>query len=309
MKPDLSVNLCGKKLQNPLILASGFLGKEAELLKRVSKSGAGAVVSKSCGKSKKIGNENPTVLAWEHGVINAVGLTNPGYLEETEKLKKLKKLLRDSKTFIIASIFGPTIKDIAKIATHVSSAKPDFIEINVSCPHADPTVKGTFYSNPKALFRLTQTIKKNTNIPIIVKLSPNVTDIKIIAKAAEDGGADAISAINTVMAMLIDVESGKPLLTNKIGGISGPAVKPIALRCIYQIAQTVKIPIIGMGGVTYGKDVVEMIMVGATAIGVGSAIYYRGINVFKKITKEIEEFMINHGYKSLKEFRGIAHED
>lgn len=306
MKPDLSINLCGKKLKNPLILSSGFLGKDENILARVSTLGVGAVVSKSCGLNPKIGNENPTVLAWEHGIINAVGLTNPGYIKETEKLKKLKKLLINSDVLIIASIFGPTIKDILKIAKYISKAKPDFIELNVSCPHADKTVKGSFYSHPRSLYKLVKVVKKNTDIPIIIKLSPNVTDIKIMAKAAEEAGADAISAINTVMAMLIDAESGKPILANKIGGISGPSVKPIALRCIYQIAQTVKIPIIGMGGITYGKDAIEMIMAGASVVAIGSGIYYRGLNIFNKINKEIKEFMVKRNYQSIKDFRGKA---
>jgi dihydroorotate dehydrogenase (NAD+) catalytic subunit len=309
MKVNLSTKIGGKTFKNPLVLASGFLGNDEKILKRVASLEAGAVVSKSCGLKPTVGNENPTVLAWEHGLINAVGLTNSGYIEETEKLKNLKKLLSGCDALIIASIFGPTIKDIAKIAKHISKAKPDFIELNISCPHADPSVKGNFYSHPEALNKLVKSVKKDTDIPIIVKLSPNVTDIAQIAKAAQDGGADALSAINTVMAMLIDADAGKPILTNKIGGISGPAVKPIALRCVYQIYQSVKIPIIGMGGITTGKDAIEMIMAGASAIGIGSGIYYRGLNIFKKVLKEIKEFMQKHNYHSLKDFQGIAHED
>ncbi|MFC1711226.1 dihydroorotate dehydrogenase [Patescibacteria group bacterium] len=306
MKPDLSIKIGKVTLVNPLFLASGMLGKNAKVLARVSKLKAGAIVSKSCGLEAKVGNENPTVLAWDQGIINAVGLTNPGYLKETEKLKKLK-IIKQPDTLMVASIFGPTIKDIAKIAKYVSTANPDFIELNVSCPHADCTVKGSFYSHPEALYKLTKTVKKATKIPIIVKLSPNVTDIPEIAKAAEDGGADAISAINTVMAMLIDVDSRKPILANKIGGISGPAVKPIALRCIYQIYQAVKIPIIGMGGINTGKDALEMIMAGATGVGIGSGIYYRGTSVFKKVLTEIKEYMVKNKIKSLKEIKGAAH--
>jgi len=309
MNPDLSVNLCGNKFKNPLILASGLLGNDAALMFRVAHTGLGAVTTKSCSLLPCKGNENPTVLAWEVGIINAVGLTNPGVEEEIEEIKKLKNLLRNLKTLVIASIFGPTIEEIGQVARKISQAKPDFIEINISCPHADPSVRGSFYASPEATKRLTQAVKKNTSIPIIIKLSPNVADIASIAKAAQDGGADAISAINTVgPGMVIDLESGKPILANKVGGISGPAIKPIAIRCVWQIAQVVKIPIIGMGGVTSGEDAAEMIMVGATAVGIGSAIHYRGMNVFSKITKELEEFMRTHDYKSLNQFRGIAHE-
>lgn len=308
-KPKLSFKLCGQEFDSPLIHTSGILGTKALLLVRVAKSGAAAVATKSCGLKPRLGYKNPTVLAWKHGLINSIGLTNPGIKEEIKKIIKLKKLLKNSKTKIIASIFGPSIKDIGKLAKEITKASPDFIEINISCPHVDPDVKGSFANNPEATKRIAQEVKKNTKTPMIIKLSPNVENIALIAKAAQDGGADAIAAINTVgPGMLIDIESGKPILANKMGGLSGPAIKPIALRCIYQIAQVVKIPIIGMGGITTGKDAVEMIMAGATAVGIGSAIYYRGLNVFSKINREIKNFMTNHKYQSLSEIRGLAHE-
>lgn len=306
---DLSVNLCGKKLSNPLILASGILGTEAKLLARVAKGGAGAVTTKSCGLLPRQGHENPTVLAWEHGLINAVGLTNPGVEKEVKEILKLKKLLKDSKTLIIASFFGGTLSEFVKVAKEISQAKPDFLEMNISCPNTESELGRPFAVSPSDTYQVTKKVKKITKIPLIVKLSPNVTDIKEIAKAAQEAGADAICAINTLVGIIIDVESGKPVLTNKIGGISGPAIKPIAVRCVYQIAQAVKIPVIGMGGITTGEDAIEMMMAGATAVGIGSAVYYREINVFSKISKEMENFMIAHKYKSLKEFRGIAHEE
>lgn len=308
MKPNLSVNLCHKKLSNPLILASGFLGTEAELLFKVAKAGAGAVTTKSCGLKSREGHENPTVLAWEHGVLNAVGLTNPGIREEIKEILKLKKLLKNSRILIIASFFGATFREFVQVAKELSQASPDFLEMNISCPNTEDEFGRPFAADPRDTFKVTKAVKKVTRIPLIVKLSPNVTDIKVIAKAAEEAGADVISAINTVTGMLIDTESGQPILTNKIGGVSGPAVKPVAVRCVYQIAQVVKIPIIGLGGVTYGEDAIEMIMAGAQAVGIGSAIHYRGIKVFSKINKEIKEFMIVHKYKTLKEFRGIVHE-
>lgn len=308
MKSDLSVNLCGRKLENPLILASGVLGTEAKLLARVAKAGAGAVTTKSCGFLPRQGHENPTVLAWKHGVLNAVGLTNPGVKKEVKEILELKKLLKNSKTLIIASFFGSTLAEFVKVAKEISKAKPDFLEMNISCPNTESEFGRPFATDPKDTYKVTKLVKKITNIPIIVKLSPNVTDIKIIAQAAQDAGADAISAINTLVGMIIDIESGKPILTNKLGGISGPAIKPMAVKCVYQIAQVCKIPIIGLGGVTYGKDALEMIMVGARAVSLGSAIHYRGINVFRKVNQEIKEFMIDHKYKSLSGFRGVAHE-
>lgn len=307
---DLSVDLCGKKLQNPLILASGILGTEAGILSRIAKLKIGAVTPKSCSIEPRTGYENPTVLAWKHGLINAVGLSNPGIKVELEELKKLKKSLKISGTKLIASIFGPTIQDIAQTAKMICEADPDFVEVNISCPHVDPTVKGCFYSDPDATLRLTKEVKKNCSVPVIIKLSPNVTDIASIALAAEKGGADAIAAINALgPGMIIDLEAGKPVLANKFGGISGPAIKPIAIRSIWDITQKVKIPVIGIGGVTTGEDAIEMIMAGATAVGVGSAVYYGGIEVFEKITREMKAWMEKHNIKSLDEIRGVSHAD
>jgi len=304
---DLTTKICGKVLKNPLILTSGVLGTEAELLARVAKAEAGAVTTKSCGLRPRKGHENPTVLAWRYGLINAVGLTNPGVEEETKEINRLRKLI-PPEVKIIASFFGETIKEFVKVAKILSLAKPDFLEMNISCPNTESEFGRPFAVSPKDTFNVTKAVKKNVKIPLIVKLSPNVTDIKIIAKAAEDGGADIISAINTVTGMIIDIEAGKPILTNKMGGISGPAILPIAIRCVYEIVRAVKIPVIGIGGVINGEDAIQMIMAGARAVGVGSAIYYRGLGVFKKISQEMKDFMKTHQYSKIDDFRGIAHE-
>jgi len=307
MNPKLAIKICHQTLESPLILASGILGTEAELLARVAQSGAGAVTTKSCGLRPKKGHENPTVLAWEHGLINAIGLTNPGVKQEIEEIKKLKKILK--KTKIIASFFGTTIEEFVQVAKKLSLAQPDFLEMNISCPNVESEFGQPFGVSVKDTFAVIQAVKKIVPTPLIVKLSPNVTDIKIIAQAAEKAGADALSAINTLTGMVIDVESGKPILTNKKGGISGPAIRPIAVRCVYEISQAVKIPVIGIGGVDCGKGAVEMIMAGAKAVGVGSAVYYQGINVFKRINQEIKEFMIAHNYQTISDFQGISHEN
>lgn len=306
IKPELSVKICGQVFKNPLVLASGILGTEAELLARVAQSGAGAVTTKSCGLLPKKGHENPTVLAWEHGLINAIGLTNPGVEEEVKEIKHLKKFLKD--TVLIASFFGGTVEEFVKVAKVLSTAKPDFLEMNISCPNTESEFGRPFAVSPKDTFEVTKAVKKVTKSLLIVKLSPNVTDIKEIAKAAEDGGADAISAINTLTGMIIDVESGKPILTNKKGGVSGPAILPVAVRCVYEIVEAVKIPVIGIGGVTSGLDAVQMIMAGVSAVGIGSAVYCRGLDVFKKIIQEINNFMKVHKYSKINDFRGIAHE-
>ena len=304
---DLSVNLCGQKLQNPLILASGILGTDAVILKRVSDSGLGAVTTKSCGLYPRPGHENPTVLAWEHGLINAVGLTNPGVEQEVKEIIKLKKLIKGTGCKIIASFFGCTVEEFGKVAEILVKAQPDFLEANISCPNTMDEFGRPFASVPEDTFEVTKLIKKITKIPLIVKLTYNVTDITVIAKAAQKAGADVLSMINTVQAMLIDSESGRPILANKVGGISGPAVKPLALAWVYKASQTCKIPIIGLGGITTGKDAIEMIMAGATAVGIGSATYYRGIDVFSKITAEMKDWLEKHKIKSLDKIRGIAH--
>jgi dihydroorotate dehydrogenase (NAD+) catalytic subunit len=308
IKPDLSVNLCGKKLKNPLVLASGILGDTVVSLKKAIDCGLAGVVSKSTSWEPRKGHPKPWIVKiGEFGLINAVGLANVGVKAEINKLKKLRKLTIRQKPAIIASIFGSTIEKIGRLAREISKARPDFIEVNISCPHADSTVRGSFYNNPEATRRLTQVVKKNTKIPIIIKLSPNVEDIASIAKAAEEGGADAIAAINTLgPGMAIDVETGRPVLGNKIGGLSGPAIKPIAIRCVYQIAQAVRVPIIGIGGTTNGRDAVEMIMAGAWALGIGSAFYLKGPEVYQEIIDSLKNFMIKHHYKGLRDFRGLA---
>lgn len=305
---NLSVSLCGRRFKNPLILASGILGDTASSLKAAVDYGLAGVTSKSTSWRPREGYPKPWLAKiGDFGYLNAVGLRNVGVREEIKKLKKVRKSTVKEKPIIIASIFGPTIGKIGKLAKKISQAEPDFIEVNISCPHADPAVRGSFYNSSEATERLTKVVKQNTKIPIIIKLSPNVEDIALIAKAAEEGGADIISAINTVgPGMAIDVKTGSPILSNKIGGLSGPAIKPIAVRCVYQIAQAVKIPIIGIGGITTGDDAVEMIMAGAWAVGIGSAFFLKGPQVYKTIIREIKDFMVKHNYKSLKEFRGAA---
>ena len=307
---DTSVILCGIKLKNPTILASGILGISSELLVNVAEAGAGVVTSKSCGLLPRVGHPNPTILEWEHGLVNAVGLSNPGVGEEVKELKKAKVKLKELGVPLIASFFADKMENFAILAEKLSEAEPDFLEVNISCPNTKSDLGQMFAAEAQTAATITQVVKKRTKIPLIVKLSPNVIDIKEIAKAVEGAGADAISAINTVgPGMFIDVESGKPILANKVGGLSGPAIRPIAIAKVFEICSVVKIPVIGIGGITYGRDAIEMIMVGASAIGVGSAVYYRGIKVFTKINQEIKKFMKDHQFQNLSEFRRIAHKN
>jgi dihydroorotate dehydrogenase (NAD+) catalytic subunit len=307
-KPDLSVELCGVRLPNPLVLAAGILGTGAELLRRVGDSGAGMVTTKSCGPSPRAGHPNPTVLDWGHGLINAVGLANPGVEEEVGIIARAREMLAPSGVPLAASIFAETVDGFAEVASKVAEAQPDFIELNISCPNVAHEMGRPFACDAGDAARVTTVAKEVTSIPLIVKLSPNVTDIKTIARGVELAGADAIAAVNTFgPGMIIDVHARRPILANKVGGVSGPAIRPIAVRCVYDVYEAVDIPIIGIGGITDGRDALEMIMAGATAVGVGSAVRYRGLEVFAAILEEMEAFMVEEGFHTLEEIRGLAH--
>ena len=309
MSLDLSVDLCGVRLPNPLVLASGILGTSALLLERVARCGAGAVTTKSCGPVLRTGHPNPTVIDWGHGLINAVGLPNPGVEAEVEIITTARELLAPLGIPLIASIFADTVAGFAAVAERISAARPDLIEINISCPNVAAEFGRPFALDAVSAAQVTTAVRGATELPIIVKLSPNVTDIVAIARAVQEAGADAIAAINTLgPGMVIDVESGRPILANRVGGVSGPAIRPIAVRCVYDICAAVNVPVVGIGGVTCGRDVVEMVMAGATAVGVGSAVYQGGPEVFGCIRGELAEWMRAHNCTSLSDFRGIAHE-
>ncbi|MEW6233284.1 MAG: dihydroorotate dehydrogenase [Chloroflexota bacterium] len=306
---DLSVTICGVLLKNPFVLASGILGTGAALLARVARAGAGAVTAKSYGPEPRAGHPNPTVLDWGGGLINAVGLPNPGVEVGVRELLETKERLRPLGVPLIASLFADTAKGYGEVARAIAQAGPDLLEINISCPNVEDEFGQPFAADPRAAAQVTLEVKRATKLPAIVKLSPNVADIKAIARAVEQAGADAISAINTLgPGMVIDIEAGRPILAHRVGGISGPAIRPIAVRCVYDICSAVSIPVIGIGGVLRGRDAVEMIMAGASAVGIGSAVYYHGLGVFKRLEAELSTYMEAHGYARLEDFRGVAHE-
>lgn len=305
---DLGTTLCGVPLSNPLILAAGILGTTAPLLERVARAGAGAVTTKSLGPQPRAGHPNPTVLDWGAGLINAIGLANPGMEEGKRILAQAKERLAPLGVPLLASIFSPTVEGFAEVAQTISEAQPDLIEVNISCPNVAHEWGLPFALDAGMAAAVTQAVKGATALPIAVKLSPNVTDIVAIARAVAEAGADAITAINTVgPGMIIDLECGRPILAHKVGGLSGPAIRPLAVRCVYEISGAVDIPIIGTGGVSSGQDVVEMLMAGATAVGVGSAVYQSGPEVFRQMAAELAQFMTAHGYSCLEEMRGLAH--
>lgn len=305
--PDLSINLGKLKLPNPLVLASGVMGTSAALLFRVANSGVGAVTAKSCGPETRAGHPNPVMVEWEGGLLNAIGLTNPGAREEVNFLKETKRQLTSTGVPLFASIFAGTSEEFGLVAGIIAEADPDLIEVNISCPNVRDDFGTPFAADENSAALVTRAVKEAVgNLPIAVKLAPNVPNIGRIAAAVVNAGADAITAINTMPGMTIDAEAGQPILSNRTGGISGPALKPIALRCVAEIAKTVDVPIIGTGGVMTGLDAIEMVMAGATAVGVGSAFWYRGPEAFRIIIDEMQAFMINHDMHSLEEIRGKA---
>ena len=304
---ELSIELCGNAMKNPLVLASGVMGTSESLLKRVALGGAGAVTAKSCGPVERTGHPNPVMVDWGHGLLNAIGLTNPGAEEEVTLLKAAREELVLLGVPLFASIFAGTEEEFARVAEIIARAKPALIEVNISCPNVRDDFGTPFAADPETASAVTKAVKSAVgDLPIAVKLAPNVPDIGRIAAAVVNAGADAITAINTMPGMVIDPEAAQPVLSNRTGGISGPALKPIALRCVAEIAKSVDVPIIGTGGVLTGRDAIEMLMAGATAVGVGSAFWYRGADALTLIVEEMRNFMDKNGYDSIGELIGKA---
>jgi dihydroorotate dehydrogenase (NAD+) catalytic subunit len=301
----MTVSFLGKQIKNRTVLASGVLGNTKDILARVYEEGCALVTMKSIGPAPRDGHKNPTVIDLGCGMINAVGLPSPGYADMEGEWAHLEK--RDFP--LNASIYGGSIDEFRQVARFVASKNPDFIEINISCPNSEQ--HGMIFGvNRKSAHDVTSAVKKEiNNIPLISKLTPQALDISDIAKACEDAGADAICAINTVgPGMVIDIEARMPVLAFKKGGLSGPMIKPIAVRCVYDIYQAVKIPIIGIGGIITGEDAIEMIMAGATLVGMGSAVQSRGVNVFDKVDKEMIQWLSSHDC-TFDDIRGAAHNE
>ena len=301
------MELAGVRLANPTILASGIVGVTPATLLRAAKGGAGAVTLKSIGPEPRAGHPNPTVLEWECGLINAVGLSNPGPEEGAKEVAEAVRKIR--KTPVIASFFAKNAAGFGDVAAKLAAAKPAMLEANLSCPNTMHETGIPFAYEPEHAAEAVKAIKaKAPGIPLIAKLSPNTHLLKQVARAVEAAGADAINMGNTLgPGMLIDVDARKPVLANKAGGVSGAAVRPVAVRCVWDVYESVRIPIIGTGGVSTGRDALEMIMAGATAVGVGSAVAGGGFKVFGKIASEMDEWMAKSGVSSVKELIGVAH--
>ena len=303
---NLKTNLCGIEMKNPLILASGILGVDCAIMSRVIENRAGAVTIKSISFDERSGHNSPTMIGFGEVFMNAVGYSNPGAAEAKKEFADLKKKINGP---VIGSIIGTNAEDFVKVYNELKDIPFDAIEIPLSCPHTPGFGTLAGQGTPEATAEITKALKKVCKKPIIVKLSPNSANLGEVAKAAEKEGAAAINMGNTHgPGMKINIETAQPVLDFKVGGISGPAIKPIAVRCVYDLYKTVKIPIIGTGGVTSGEDAIEMLMAGASAVGVGTAVYYRGIGAFESIEKEIKEWMQKNGYEKIEDLVGLAHE-
>jgi dihydroorotate dehydrogenase (NAD+) catalytic subunit len=305
---DIGVSLCGIELRNPTILASGVLGISKDLIARVAQCGAGAAIIKSVSVEPRAGHHNPTVIAYEAGMLNAVGYSNPGVEESAREFCDIGAL----PVPVMASVVGREAEEFARAAARLMPCGFAGLEIPLSCPHTPGYGILAGHGTPEATEHITRAVRQATDRPLFVKLSPNVQGVGELALAALEGGADGVSAVNSLgPGMIINVETAEPVLDFKVGGVSGPALRPVAVRCVYDIATAMRqarreAPIIGIGGVANGRDAMEMIMAGATAVGVGTAVYHRGLEVFGAIAAELSALCDRLGFHSLDEARGAA---
>ena len=298
---NTSVKIAGVEFKNPVMEASGTFGSGMEYSEFVDLSQLGAVVTKGVANVPWPGNPTPRIAEVYGGMLNAIGLQNPGIDVFCERdIPFLKKF--DTK--IIVNVCGKTTEDYIAVVERLSNEPIDMMEINISCPNVK---EGgiAFGQDPKAVEAITKEVKKYAKQPVIMKLSPNVTDITVMAKAAEAGGADALSLINTLTGMKIDIHRQKFAIANKTGGMSGPAVKPIAVRMVYQVANAVSLPIIGMGGIQNGEDAVEFLMAGATAVSVGTANFMNPTATIDTV-KGIEKYMQQYGFEDVNQIIGMS---
>jgi dihydroorotate dehydrogenase (NAD+) catalytic subunit len=279
------------------------MGYSVNSFQRIAEGGAGAVVTKSIGLEAREGYSNPTVVQVKNGLLNAMGLPNPGIANYVHEISKTKKTLNIP---IIVSVYGFSVEEYGITAKKADVAGADAIEINVSCPHVNNT-GSEIGQNLEILSQVVKKVKSAVTKSVIVKLSPNVTDIVSTAKAAIDAGADAITATNTIRAIAIDIETEKPVLSNIFGGLSGPAIKPITLRCVYELYEHLNAPIIGCGGITNWRDAIEFILAGSSAMQIGTAIALKNPNVFNQINKGIYKYLKRKRIKDVNQIVGLSH--
>ena len=297
------VTLAGVSFKNPVMTASGTFGSGMEYGEFVDLNKLGAVVTKGVANVPWPGNPTPRVAETHGGMLNAIGLQNPGI---DVFIKRDIPFLKQYDTRIIVNICGKTVEDYLEVVEKLSDQPVDMLEINVSCPNVKEGAIA-FGQKAEALYDITKQIKKHAAQPVIMKLSPNVTDIAEMARAAQEGGADAISLINTLTGMKIDIHKRKFVLANRTGGLSGPAIKPVAVRMVYQAAQAVEIPVIGMGGIACAEDAIEFLLAGATAVAVG-AMNFVNPYVTEEIISGIEKYLKENHVEDIRELIGAVHE-
>lgn len=297
---DTRVNICGIELKNPVMTASGTFGSGREFSELTDLNKIGAVVVKGVAAVPWKGNPAPRIAEVYGGMLNSVGLQNPGvdYFIENDI-----PFLRQFDTRIVVNVCGHSIEQYKDVVKKLRGQDIDLLELNISCPNVDEGGMA-FGTDPAMVEKVVYEVKKTADKPLIVKLSPNVTDITATAKAAVKGGADALSLINTLTGMKIDIHKRAPVLYRKIGGMSGPAVKPIALRMVYEVCKCVDVPVIGMGGISNGDDAIEFIMAGAAAVAIGTANFINP-NAAADTARGIEEYMEKYNISDLDEIRGI----
>ena len=300
-KINMTTDIAGVKLKNPVMVASGTFGSGMEYSEFVDLSKLGAVVTKGVASVPWEGNKTPRVTEVYGGMLNAIGLQNPGI---DTFIKRDIPFLKNYDTKIVVNVCGRTTKDYIEVVERLSDEAVDLLEINISCPNVK---EGgiAFGQNAKAVYDITKEIKRYAKQPIIMKLSPNVTDITEMAMAAQDGGADALSLINTITGMKIDINKRCFSLANKTGGMSGPAIKPIAVRMVWQVAQAVSIPIIGMGGISCSDDAIEFLLAGASAVSVGTANFINP-HITMEIIAGIEKYLCDNSFTDVKDIIGIV---
>jgi dihydroorotate dehydrogenase (NAD+) catalytic subunit len=300
---DLAVRCAGIPLRNPFLLASGVWGESGDSLAGAWTAGAGGIITKSIGSVPRPGYPNPTIETYERwGLLNAMGLPNPGIEEYPREIE----VARRAGATLIGSVFAGTAEEFARLAARMAATGVAALELNLSCPHAEgfgTEVGGT----PEDVERIVRAVVAAVKLPVIAKITPNTADPAGLAVAAERGGAAAVSAINTLRAMAIDVRLRRPVLSHGLGGLSGSAIKPVGLACVWQIYDKVRIPVIGVGGIMTAEDALEYVMAGARALEVGTAVTFEGVGVFGRLARDLAALLDELGYARLEDAVGAAH--
>ncbi|MFW3145206.1 MAG: dihydroorotate dehydrogenase [Thermoplasmatota archaeon] len=304
--PSLETEIAGLKLRNPLMLASGIADETGASMAEAVKRGAGAVVTKSLSLESREGHPNPCIVELPFGLINAMGLPNPGIKEYGSEIKEYRKLI-GSRAPVIGSVFGSTIEEYGLAAKGAQEIGVDAVEINGSCPNA----KGLglqFGQDPEVIDELIMEVRSRIDLPLFFKLTPATSNILSLAEAAQEAGADGIVAVNTMPAMEIDIHTGAPILTNLTGGLSGPALRPIGIRCVFEICRSpeIKIPVIGAGGISGWEDALQYLMAGASAVQIGTAVTWSDLDIFNSIRKGFVSYLEQNDLSSIEDVVGAA---